>query len=362
MPLTVSSTSDYPNVALPDFLRVAWVSDRAREVWMPRLKRVVAAWGLMERESVLCGIRKCALERRSTDVQPTEVTVIRGAISLKLESPQISGSLSLDTSRRDVTSSDSSSHFVVGDARYVGELRSAWLTQDHDAIGQLLGYPSCCIRAYCERYAESDSKEPIWAIANADEKTGEPLKRHVEVGLGESACNVLWRALGIRAVPHLPCRFDCDASVDVSGRFFGLANGLGLTAEWDWLIQILTWPVEWSALHGVAEVKTPILKFTTITDATASKVAVSWLGTAYPVEGARAVRFPYQTPERLQVTESPAHQRGLATHSGLVQVRLGDDHSPHSQKDETTQVSFAEAQPTIAPAIDLSGPPQPKLS
>jgi hypothetical protein len=34
----------------------------------------------------------------------------------------------------------------------------------------------------------------------------------------------------------------------------------GYRAEMDSLRDVFSWPVEWSALHGIAELKTPVIK------------------------------------------------------------------------------------------------------
>jgi hypothetical protein len=81
--------------------------------------------------------------------------------------------------------------------------------------------------------------------------------------------------------------------------------------EMEWLEDILSWPAEWSALHGIAELKTPILKMTTRAEATAWKDVVRWNGSRYPDEGARGVNFPYQAPNRCVVSSSRGFERGL---------------------------------------------------
>jgi SAM-dependent methyltransferase len=79
----------------------------------------------------------------------------------------------------------------------------------------------------------------------------------------------------------------------------------------EWLLDMLSWPVEWSALHGIAEVRTPILKISTATDATAERLEVRRQGEGYPEEGARGLHFPYRPPDRLRVLSSVGFRRGL---------------------------------------------------
>jgi hypothetical protein len=313
MPRTYSL--DYRlSFTLPDFLRLSWVSDPAREVWTPRFKRIIAAWGVMERESVLHGVRNCALEKSSLQqgILTDQSTSQKFAV-LKLDS-------GTDESNGAPAPFNKVSHFAIGDLSSVQELRTAWLAQDHDGIGRLLGYPPCCTQAFCERYATGDFGDPIWPTTIASSPAKEGFERRVDIETGSPSCNIFWRSLGIRSVPHLPCRFDCEATAALSRSFFDLAPRLGFAVEIEWLMEVLSWPVEWTALHGIAEIKTPILKISTATDATARKLTARWIGSSYPEEGVRAIRFPYQIPRRSAVTESPAYQRGLAEHSRVLQV------------------------------------------
>ena len=59
----------------------------------------------------------------------------------------------------------------------------------------------------------------------------------------------------------------------------------------DWIEEILSWPASWSALHGIAEVKTPVLKVSTRTDATAHEFVVRRHGRGMPAEAAPAWSF-----------------------------------------------------------------------
>jgi len=311
--------SDRLNFVLPKFLRLSWVSDRAREVWTSRVKRILAAWGVMERESVLHGVRKCALEKSSLQQGILlDASAAAGFIVAKLDAG--TDEVSTMESNGATAASDKVSHFAIGDSSSVQELRSAWLAQDHDKIGGLLGYPPCCTQAFCERYARGDFSDPIWPTSIASSPAKQGVERHIDIETGSPSCNIFWRSFGIRSVPHLPCRFDCEATAELSRSFFDLAARLGFAEEIEWLTQILSWPVEWTALHGIAEIKTPILKISTATDATARKFTACWIGSSYPDEGVQAIRFPYQIPRRLAVTESLAYQRGLAENSQLVQL------------------------------------------
>jgi hypothetical protein len=90
-----------------------------------------------------------------------------------------------------------------------------------------------------------------------------------------------------------------------------LGQQLGFGDVMKSMSEILSWPVEWSCLHGIAEVKTPIMKMITDTDATASKFVVRLQGASFPTEGSSGLTFAYRNPPRLRITDSVPFRRGL---------------------------------------------------
>jgi hypothetical protein len=109
---------------------------------------------------------------------------------------------------------------------------------------------------------------------------------------GPLECNILGRWLDMRWVMHLPCSFTCEAT-----RALGVAHRALLRAKdpqaADVIDEVLQWPVEWSALHGAAEIRYPVLKVVTRTGYTAERRIVQRRGRTYPAEGARGLAFPY---------------------------------------------------------------------
>src|SRR5947209_2501636 len=77
---------------LPEFTRLSWVSDVAREVWEPRLQRIAKAWLEVEWLSVVAGLRSCGV----TMVSPEDLIVRsgewlkRGLTALPLEIQSLS--------------------------------------------------------------------------------------------------------------------------------------------------------------------------------------------------------------------------------------------------------------------------------
>ncbi len=118
----------------------------------------------------------------------------------------------------------------------------------------------------------------------------------IELSGDISENNILLRWLGITPVFHLPCSFSCNHTKLIANNLTQLARCNNFEEEAEWLEEMINWPVEWSALHGIAEIKTPIVKISTCTDATNEKHTIRYHGSYYPEKGASGLSFPYQQP------------------------------------------------------------------
>jgi uncharacterized protein len=266
---------------MPDVTRVAWVGDRARAVWEPRLRRVAAAWTEVEWLSVPSGLRACAIVSLSPSQYVERARAWAG-----------SGLGSLPLSARGDGPIESFRVAVAAPAD-LARLSRALDRADADALSDLLGVPACCA---AHRRRHLAALDPTWAIASA----GRPRDRALDVN-GPWPTNIFWRWLGIRALPHLPCDLGCAPSRAIADSLLALARAAGYDEEMDWLREVLSWPVEWTALHGIAIVSTPIVKIVTRADATARKLTLRRHGDAYPEEGAVGLGFPYRRPAKSRV-------------------------------------------------------------
>lgn len=299
---------------LPDFARLSWVSEAARARWAPRLGRIAVAWAELEWRSVAAGIRPCALLRipldRLAEEAPRWVEASLWSLPLRLEggSPAAYSSTPAPPSGR--AEAGDLLCLVLGSRPDVLGFRAAWDAGDDTAMGELLGYPTCCREFFRQVWVEGGCLDTTWPMAS---NTLRPVGRSLSLApAGPPWANVLCRWLGARAVPHLPCRFNCAESVALGERLVALGRELGFAAEVGWLREILDWPLEWSALHGIAEIRTPVLRVSARTDATAEEYVVRWQGGTWPEEGAAGLRVPYRPPARPPLTASLSFRRGLA--------------------------------------------------
>lgn len=289
---------------LPDFLRVSWVSDRAKEVWGPRLDRITRAWREIEWLSVAAGFRHCGV----LTVPPEEYVPLAGSwvrsglFTLPIESiclPSQPGAPAKPLMIR----------VVVGSPRAITDFQGAFDAADGQEIGRLIGTPRCCAEFYRAVWVEQGLEDTTWPMAVKTAPVPEGVRR-IEVS-GPPEANILWHWMGVRAVPHMPCRFDCENTVELGKKFAEVGQQAGYEDEMNWMLEVLSWPVEFSALHGIAEIKTPILKVCTRTDATPGKYVVRREGDRYPAEGVHGLNFPYRIPNQPLHTLSRKFLRGL---------------------------------------------------
>ena len=297
---------------LPDFTRISWVNDRARDVWEPRVARIGSAWAEIEWRSVESGIRRCALTSVSSEqlVHRSAEWAGRGLATMPVAMSGASPGYA-STSVAPRVGEPFEYRVAVGALAEVGEFKRAIDGGDDGTIGRLLGFPDCCIAFFRGTWVDDGCVDTTWAMAANDGRLDEN-GRLIEIDADTPfQANILWRWMGPRAVPHLPCSFSCKATVALADRLMALGRENGHAVEMDWLEEILSWPVAWSALHGIAEVKTPVLKVSTRTDATAHEFMVRRHGHRLPAEAVAGLGFPFRPPERPGITHSLAFRKGL---------------------------------------------------
>lgn len=279
---------------LRPFVRLSWASAEAEKVWAPKLSAIRRTVAQAEWLSVAAGMRSAAL-----------ITVLEEEVPQLIsqwKSLDVAWSLMNEAGNERMRSlfatgiaeSGRTALLAVTRVPLLAGFLSAWTNGDHVRISELLGYPKCCrdfLKAVC---ANQSSIDTIWPMAR-QEPASAVLVRELQVK-GLPAANILLGRVGIRAVPHRPCSFGCVPTNNLAKRLRELAISADpKTADvYRLLDAVLQWPAEWSALHGIAEIQTPILKICGATDATAGKYVVQWLGEEYPEEGASGLAFPYQ--------------------------------------------------------------------
>lgn len=311
---------------LPDFTRVSWVSDAARETWEPRVRRILNVWAEIEWRAVEAGVRRAGIATVMPDRLPDwSRTLVRAGLSLLPSTAQGMSSGYSNVERKPTWGSPFCYRVLIARHGDLVDFQDAWDTADQHRIGEMLGYPSCCRDFFQELWVEHGMRDTTWAMAHRSLESGAACEiqvpkasRALEVS-GPATSNILGRWLGVRAVSHLPCRFDCPATVEVADQLLAIGRDAGHGEEMDWLVEILDWPAEWSALHGIAEIKLPVAKFSAATDATAAKYVVRRPGASWPENGAEGLDFPFRRSRPPRLRNSVGYRRGLENPLPILQ-------------------------------------------
>ncbi len=317
---------------LPEWTRFAWASAAAEKVWQERLHNINLAWSRIERWSVVEGARGSCL----TFCEPKDLPeLVRWGASCSvrvLPMTQVGILEQYSASPAPPTANQNWQYRVV---MCRTDHQDAWFevwnngeTND-DLIGKMLGFPECCRDFFHEYWVEQKFLDTSWPMAAnsyallAASRAEKEVGRDIELK-GHDDCNILLRWLGVRAVAHLPCSFHCEATRQSAAMFAQVAQDKHFDKQWAHIREMLAWPVEWSALHGIAEIKTPVLKISSRTDMTEDKYTVRRLGDGYPAEGVDGLVFPYRTKaDQVKLSETPAFKRAFpAAQEQQVEINI----------------------------------------
>jgi len=291
-----------------DFTRLAWASDRAQAVWAPRLDAIQAAWLDVELTSVAADVRLAALvfDRPQLIERVDALQLCLTFVTEKRAAVTRTPALGLD-------------------------LAQAFHARDDAHVGRLLGFPECCIQFFDHVWNARHLRDTTLAMAH---RSATP-----------HGSNILGRWLGVRLVPHLPCAFGCVASEYAAQKYAALLPDDCAT----WARELLSWPVHYSALHGIAEIIWPVVKVVTNTDYTAQRRDVQLMGTQYPVDAPTGLTFPFMKPAFVPLTS-------LAPFRASVDAAATDRDWQWRENGFTSRDAMLSAHAQILRALDASPP------
>lgn len=265
--------------------RLAWVSPEARAVHEPSLRALADRWRQVEWMSA-DKVRPCALVSA-----PVEALPAWDEASQAQDLRRLTVRLTQRPSRAPGSQPSVMATFALGSQRTLRGFAKAWKSDDHDAMGALLGYPPCCRRFFQREVVRAGRGDPVWAAAAA---TSSAKISPGEIAVDAAApTNILLQKLGVRMIGHYPCAFDCQASQTVARDLDSFARTLAPDDKTVDPLAVLDWPMRWSARNGIAEIYTPVLKLVTYADPSPERCDVLWMGATRPPEAARGLKFPY---------------------------------------------------------------------
>ena len=288
--------------ALPVFHRLTWVNDQARAVWEPRLQAIARARPRIFAHATRAGLYSCAL-LQLTDAEISE-------LEKWLQGKGDYAIARLDGTELERVSAPNHRHIVVGRLKEVEAFTAAWPSDQRATLDDLRNLPPCC-QAFRNKVRD-EWKLVDTVLAQALNTPGAVIADGVVQIASPKLLNPLPASLGLLPLAHTPCSFDCHASLLMAKAWLETARANSFDEEMRNLESLLSWPMEWSALHGIAEIRMPILKMVANTDATAETYRVRLLSDIYPDEGVTGLHFPFRRPHSAKITDSKSFKSGLS--------------------------------------------------
>lgn len=268
------------NYKIPTFKTIAWVSDEAKMKWENRFKAINEA------------ILTTTVQVISEGKRHQQIVVVEGHYYFKLIQLSKTHSISLDFN-------------FLGDEKAKGPIfYEVILKKEKDTV-----ITSSCCSVCSETVREQGKKEFVWEAAkNTNE--AEVIENTISLSPSNNT-SVFWQKLLVTVGSQHHCQLNCKHQLNMQEELMKQLDSYGFKEEAIWLKEIYTWPLEWSARHGICELRTPIVKLAYDTDATLLDHTLQIKGENYPEEGAPGNRFPYRQKSFLRVTDSKSFKTGL---------------------------------------------------
>lgn len=279
-----NNTPTSPDFALQPFLTRVWVSDRAYEIWSPRFKPL----SLAILETTMEGIRQGRWDCRTL--------VVPGWLYLKA------------ISRAPEYGICCTAHFLGNKTLKGPSFYKLVLSKEKNTDLPTPGIPPCC-QPYNKDIDMENYDDSTWDTAFRT--PGNTLDGSVLEIPGENLSAPLWHNMGISLFAHRLCSFHCASTRSLVADHIQFMAVEGYDAEAHFLEDILSWPVEWSSLHGICELSTPIVKLACNAPVSHNKRVVQLQGSTYPEEGAYGQKFPFRKRSFLKISDSKSFRRGL---------------------------------------------------
>ena len=172
---------------------------------------------------------------------------------------------------------------LIGQQENIETILTAIEKKHYLDFHQALGAPACCA-GFLKEVQKKGWINPFWCRwENSQHREGAPI---------HPALSTLLQGLDIILPGHHFCSFQCPESLALIEHLLckleEKAPGLKKI-----LLEVLSWSMTWSTLHGIDEVKTPVFKMITNGQAVPQKLRVNLAGTSDPEFAGRGLNFPF---------------------------------------------------------------------
>ncbi|WP_238915816.1 radical SAM protein [Clostridium sp. YIM B02555] len=275
MPSNIESSIEYSKekiFKIPSFVEYSFVGEKQYLYWKSRIFNIRIALARIGILSVSNGVVPISLIRVPTDrLFEFHEYAAKHKVHLKL----------LPRRKEDIFE-----RVIVGKSLDLETFHKSLNNEDYNLIYKLLGASYCCLKNLQDKY-NNDYTSVIDLTAPLDNYISENQIQYNQI------LNIFFRPLGIDLLGYLPCTLHCEKSNKLVNTKLILGRENGMKNEVDWLEEMLSWPLEWSSLHGIAELKTGILRLSNNSFFSNNKITIQYNGNRISSNAARGLSFVY---------------------------------------------------------------------
>jgi hypothetical protein len=239
---------------------ITWVSSGLALSWRERFQKIARVHKDLEYLSVAHGLRAaCRIQVGAADLKSqTEAFRALGLVLIPFSRVGSRGGF-LHVAQPAVPNQPWEYTCIASRREVIANrLRRALAERDDEEIGQLLGYPECCRRFFCDVW-DCGYHDPVWQSAfNSKDDSSVWSRDGRRITLeGEASLNPFLRYVGVRVLFHIPHSLNCARSLSIASQLTSLGRKLECQNEMDWIEEILAWPLEWDLEGGTATIRSP---------------------------------------------------------------------------------------------------------
>lgn len=244
------------------FISISWNTQIIRQKWENIRKAIYSANYIAEYEMIKKGKRHCDVYSFSPDRFDEQINwaIDNGFVPLTILRSRVYEGYGHRHYPSETIDKDVFIYSVIADTyENAKKFQQASLGNvDHRTIGQLLGYPDCCIDFFLPVWLEKKIQDPMWEIAENTEDMKKISENEIEV-TGSPLLNRMARYFGFQVAPFFTHSYTCKEAIKFSESWFEIMADY-YPYESDELIKLLSMPLKWSHNNMMIYVEHPLFR------------------------------------------------------------------------------------------------------
>lgn len=278
---------------IDSFCRVVWVSKAARDMWEKPIQEVNQFVQELEITSVVEGQRPCSWQTISESELSfyTRSWSDMGLKSLPIKRVGTFGGFAHKHTEPKNDGTDLICVILSKDMESALEFKKAFESGDNDKQGELLGFPSCCRKFFCDTWKDG-YYDPMWQAA-LQSNVVDKEERKLHIKAHPLSISTL-RYIGIRVSFHITHSFNCEKTIEIASQRLELADKVD-HEKTELLKALLLMPHSWDVNKGIAVVKTPLFYIITSSVPSIEKhvIEVEYENPFFPKESVKGTSYPF---------------------------------------------------------------------